>query len=292
MAPLVEPRMSRPQVSVIIPYYNEAEHLEACLRSLLGQRGLTLEILAIDDGSTDASPAIVARLAKAGRGRLRPLAQDHQGPGAARNLGARLARAPILAFIDADMTAAPGYLSKITAPIRSGKEDGTFVVDELVANPGNRWARAWTQAHGMPEGRRIPLDMPPRANTYRAIRRDKFLAAGGHHEERGVGEDEMDTRRVKPALAVPGAVLYHSNPASAEEVWLSARWFGRGNAAWVGGGRFLQLCFSHCLPRSVVAALWGGLKHRSFFYVRFKLIFDASVFIGLLQGRISGVKVR
>jgi glycosyltransferase involved in cell wall biosynthesis len=284
--------MKKPAVSVIIPYYNEAEHLEACLRSVLGQQGLDLEVLAIDDGSTDASPAIVARLARSSRGRLRAFVQAHQGPGAARNLGAREARAGILAFIDADMTAADGYLLKITAPIRARKEDGTFVVDELVANPENRWSRAWSRAHGLPPGRRLPLDMPRRADTYRAIRRDKFLAAGGHREDRGVGEDEMDTSKVKPALAVSGAVLYHANPASAQEVWLSARWYGRGKAVWVEDRVFWGLVLTHCLPRSVLAALWGAVKHRSLFYGAFKLIFDAAVSTGLWQGRLSGVKAR
>ena len=175
----------KPIVSVIIPYYNEAEHLQACLNSVLAQKGIALEVLCIDDGSTDASPAIVARMAKASKGRLRALQQDHQGPGAARNLGARHAKGDILAFIDADMSAAQGYLVAITAPIRAGKEDGTFVVDEMVSNASNRWSRAWSQAHGLPPERRLPLNMPRRANTYRAIRRDKFLVAGGQHENPG-----------------------------------------------------------------------------------------------------------
>lgn len=282
----------RPAVSVVIPYYNEAEHLEACLLSIMSQRGLSFEVLAIDDGSDDGSPAIVARLARASKGNLRALLQDHQGPGAARNRGAREAKGKILAFIDADMTAAPGYLLKITAPIRSGREDGTFVVDEMVANPQNPWSRAWSLAHGLPPERRLPLDMPRRANAYRAIRRDKFLAAGGHHEDRGVGEDAMDHPQLKPALAVPGAVLYHANPASAAEVWLSARWFGRGKAVWVPLDEFWGLCFTHCLPRSLAAALWGSLKHRSAFFAAFKLWFDAAVFAGLWQGRLLGTKAR
>jgi len=279
-------------ISVIVPYYNEAEHLEACLRSILAQRGSAFEVICIDDGSSDASPTIVARLAKASKGRLRALKQDHQGPGAARNLGARKAKGSILAFVDADMTAAPGYLTAITAPIRAGKEHGTFVVDELMSNASNPWSRAWSLAHGLPPERRLPVDMPRRANTYRAIRRDKFLAAGGHREDRGVGEDEMDSPQLKPGLAVPGAILYHANPASASEVWLSARWSGRGRAVWVPTAEFLRLLFTHCLPRSIVAALWGALKHRSFFFAGFKLYFDAAVFTGLWQGRLFGTKAR
>jgi glycosyltransferase involved in cell wall biosynthesis len=284
--------MTRPLLSVIVPYFDEAEHLEACLRSILVQRAPAFEVLAIDDGSGDASPAIVARLARSSKGRLRALAQDHKGPGAARNLGAREARGRILVFVDADMTAAPGFLARITAPIRAGKEHGSFVVDELVANPQNPWSRAWSQAHGLPPERRLPAGMPERANTYRAVRRDRFLAAGGHHEDRGVGEDEMDSRRLKPGLAVPGAVLYHANPGSAREVWLSARWYGRGKAVWVPAGTLLRLAWTHCPPRSLAAAFYGALRHRSAFFFAFKLLFDLAVCVGLVQGRLFGKLAR
>lgn len=282
----------RPTLSVIVPYYNEAEHLEGCLRSLLQQKGPAFEVLAIDDGSDDGSATIVARLARRSGGRLRALQQEHRGPGAARNLGAREARGRILVFVDADMLAAPAFLQKISAPIRAGKEDGTFVVDELVSNAGNPWSRAWSLAHKLPPERRLPINMPKRANTYRAIRKDKFLSAGGHHEDRGVGEDEMDTRKVKPGLAVPGAVLYHANPGSASEVWLSARWFGRGKAVWVPASELLRLAWVHSPLRSLVAALWGGLRHRSAFYVGFKLLFDLAVLSGLFQGRLLGKLAR
>ena len=139
----------------------------------------------------------------------------------------------------------------------------------------------------------LPANMSPRANTYRAVRHDGVLAAAATWAEQGVGEDELDTRHLKAALAVPGAVLFHANPASAEETWLSARWFGRGNAVWVSQGRFLRLLATHCLPRSLAAAAWGAVKHRSLFFACFKLLFDAAVFTGpLCQGRFRGLKAR
>lgn len=284
--------MTRPLVTVIVPFYNEAEHLAACLRSILAQRGVVFEVIAVDDGSDDASPQIVASLARRSRGRLQGLEQQHRGPGAARNLGARRARGRILVFVDADMVAAPGFLQRITAPIRAGREHGTFVVDELVSNAQNPWSRAWSRAHGLPPERRLPEGMPRRANTYRAILKSRFIAAGGHHEDRGVGEDEMDTRKVKPALAVPGAVLYHANPASADEVWLSARWYGRGKAVWVPGAELLRLLWVHNPLRSLAAALWGAWRHRSAFYLGFKLLFDLAVLTGLMQGRLFGKLAR
>lgn len=284
--------MIKPVISVVIPFYNEADHIGACLDSLVRQRGMAFEILLIDDGSTDKSPSIVATYVRRFKGKIRSFVQNHRGPGAARNLGARKARGRILTFVDADMVASTSYLSRITAPIRAGKEDGTFVVDELVSNANNPWSRAWSRAHGLPPERRLPVVMPRRANVYRAIRRDRFMEAGGQHENRGVGEDEMDTRKVKPSLGVRGAVLYHANPASLSEVWLSARWYGRGKAVWISPFHWLKLLWVHSPPRSVLAALWGALKFRSGFFFGFKLIFDAAVQVGLWQGRLLGKQAR
>lgn len=87
-----------PVISVIVPCYNAAAYVGAALDSLLAQQPAPLDIILIDDGSTDASPEIAAAYGQ----QLRYYRQDNQGIGAARNQGVRLARGDWLAFLDAD----------------------------------------------------------------------------------------------------------------------------------------------------------------------------------------------
>jgi glycosyltransferase involved in cell wall biosynthesis len=87
----------RPLVSVIIPVFNCDRYLGAAIRSVLAQTYHSLEIVAIDDGSTDRS-ADVARAFHA----VRYTHQAHAGLSAALNHGVRLARGRFLAFLDAD----------------------------------------------------------------------------------------------------------------------------------------------------------------------------------------------
>lgn len=89
------------KVSVIIPVYNAERHLEQCVRSVLSQTLRDIEILCVDDGSTDASPGILARLAREDA-RITVLTQKNAGAGAARNHGLRHARGEYLSFLDAD----------------------------------------------------------------------------------------------------------------------------------------------------------------------------------------------
>ena len=72
--------------SVIIPVYNSAAYLDDCLRSVLRQDDGGIEILLVDDGSADESPAILRRWAAADS-RVRVLRQEHGMQGRARNLG-------------------------------------------------------------------------------------------------------------------------------------------------------------------------------------------------------------
>ena len=91
-----------PRVSVVIPVYNAAATLAATVASVQAQSLTDWEALLIDDGSSDDSPAIMARLA-AGDARLRCLATaGRQGAGPARNAGIAAARGRYLAFLDAD----------------------------------------------------------------------------------------------------------------------------------------------------------------------------------------------
>jgi hypothetical protein len=89
---------ARPLVSVIVPVFNAAHMLPAAIASLLAQNYPKLEIIVVDDGSTDALTEAVASLSV----EVRFLRQANGGPAAARNLGIRAASGDLLAFLDAD----------------------------------------------------------------------------------------------------------------------------------------------------------------------------------------------
>lgn len=88
-------------VSVIIPVYNAEKHLEECIRSILSQTLREIEIICVDDGSTDSSAQILTRLSREDS-RLVIVRQENAGAGAARNHGIQLARGKYLSFLDAD----------------------------------------------------------------------------------------------------------------------------------------------------------------------------------------------
>lgn len=94
-------RRTEPVLSVVVPVYNVADYLPECLDSLLGQSLSALEVIAVDDGSTDGSAEILRARASKDR-RLRVITQANAGPGAARNRAVAEARGEFLTFCDGD----------------------------------------------------------------------------------------------------------------------------------------------------------------------------------------------
>jgi glycosyltransferase involved in cell wall biosynthesis len=94
-----------PLVSVIIPVYNGSRFLGDALRSVVRQEYPELEIIVVDDGSTDGSAQIATEFAG-----VRCFSQPNQGPGAARNAGIERARGEIVALLDQDDEWASGKL--------------------------------------------------------------------------------------------------------------------------------------------------------------------------------------
>lgn len=92
---------SPPVLSVIIPVYNVKNYLEPCLRSILGQSLKSLELLLIDDGSTDGSGLLCDELA-AQDSRVKVIHQKNKGLGAARNRGLEIASGKYISFVDSD----------------------------------------------------------------------------------------------------------------------------------------------------------------------------------------------
>lgn len=90
-----------PSISVILPIYNAEQYITDTLRSILNQTFTDIEIICIDDGSTDATPLLLERTAKEDR-RIAIHTQCNAGPGAARNTGLKYAQGDYIAMLDAD----------------------------------------------------------------------------------------------------------------------------------------------------------------------------------------------
>lgn len=94
-------RETHPDVTVVIPVYNSAEWLDDCLSSVLAQTGASLEVICVDDGSTDESPAVLKRYADRDP-RLTVLRQPNSGQSVARNRGLEEAAGRYVIFLDSD----------------------------------------------------------------------------------------------------------------------------------------------------------------------------------------------
>src|SRR3954469_22016354 len=90
-----------PAISVIMPAFDAAAYLHVAVESVLAQTFSDLELLIVDDGSTDGTVAVAERYA-ARDGRVRVLRQANAGPGPARNTGFRAPTGDIFAFLDSD----------------------------------------------------------------------------------------------------------------------------------------------------------------------------------------------
>lgn len=101
-----------PAVSVIIPVYNNEAHVEKCIRSVLNQSFHDLEILVINDGSTDHSGEILQRLGETDS-RIRLLDQENAGVAAARNRGLSAAGGEYVTFVDGDDYIAHDYIEHL-----------------------------------------------------------------------------------------------------------------------------------------------------------------------------------
>ena len=109
-----------PAVSVVIATYNRAELLPQTLDSVLEQRFTRHEVIVVDDGSTDATAAIVHGYGD----RVRYLYQENHGPSAARNLGVSYARGSWIAIQDSDDLCAPNHLESLYAYAKEHPECG------------------------------------------------------------------------------------------------------------------------------------------------------------------------
>lgn len=113
------PCADNPVISVIMPNFNGAQLISRSIDSVLLQTFRDLELIVVDDGSSDASVAVVNGVPDK---RVRLLQQDHGGVCAARNRGIDGARGKYIAFLDSDDTWAPTCLERLYAAISSAPD--------------------------------------------------------------------------------------------------------------------------------------------------------------------------
>lgn len=100
------------KVSVVIPVYNVEDYLRQCLDSVVNQTLGDIEIICVDDGSTDGSPAILAEYAAKDQ-RIKVIAHERSTAGVVRNVGLSVARGKYVAFFDSDDFIAPDALGEL-----------------------------------------------------------------------------------------------------------------------------------------------------------------------------------
>ena len=136
---------ARPLVSVIIPAYNAARFLRDAVASALGQTYEELEVVVVNDGSSDATAALAEQL-RSEDARVRLLHEENGGPSAARNAGMAAARGELLCFLDADDVFLPDKLERQVAflqffPACDLVYSDFYVGDEQL-NPISLWSRS------------------------------------------------------------------------------------------------------------------------------------------------------
>jgi glycosyltransferase involved in cell wall biosynthesis len=198
-------------LSVVIPAYNAARTLQQCLAALAGQTRPPLEIIVVDDGSTDDT----ASIAEAAPGVV-CIRQKNAGPATARNRGAVEAAGRWVVFTDADCVPEPDWLERLFAPVPPAGTAGVGG-SYTIANPGALLARV-IQAEIAARHARMagPVDFLGSFNV--AYRRELFMAIGGFDERfrQASGEDNDLAYRIHlqgGALHfVPEACVAHYHP--------------------------------------------------------------------------------
>jgi glycosyltransferase involved in cell wall biosynthesis len=119
-----------PLVSVVVTTYNQAEYIEGTLKSVFAQTYKPYEVVVVDDGSTDDTPARIALF----NDRIIYIRQNNQGVAGSRNTGIRKAKGEFIAFLDGDDLWEPEKLSVQVAAARSHPNSGFIAVDGVEFN--------------------------------------------------------------------------------------------------------------------------------------------------------------
>jgi hypothetical protein len=215
-----------PRVTAVIPVFNGQRFIATAIASLQRQTLADIEILVVDDGSTDETATIVAAIAAADP-RVRLLRQPRGGQAVANNLAEAHARAPLLAKLDADDVALPHRLAAQVQFLEDHPDHGVVASKAWLIDPEGR-------RHGVPGRATDPaaihahlfrFQSNPIVTSSAVLRRDLFRAVGGERACFGNCHD-LDLwlrlgRLTKIAAIDEPLVEYrvHADQVSLTQVW-------------------------------------------------------------------------
>lgn len=215
-APSTDGRADRPMVSVVVPVKDSIRTIEACLASIRAQTWAPLELVVIDNFSTDGTWEVVQRYA---------YHAEQAGPerSAQRNLGVERASGPWVLWIDADMELPPTIVERAMEAIEREGADGVFVPEVTVGDGYWTACRALERSCCIEE---IWVQSP------RLVRRDYLLETGGFLESLSGTEDaELRTRMIADGCAlawIPDLIVHDEGEMSLGFIWSKRYYYGRG----------------------------------------------------------------
>ena len=171
-------------VSVVLPTYDRADVLGDAIRSVLGQTYDDFELVVVDGGSDDATPAVVSSFAD---DRIRYFRRDErEGVSAARNAGVRRTDSEAVAFIDSDDRWRPEKLQRQVEALQEASENCGVVYTPITKRQGEPRRRGCVSGDVSEAVR--SLSVPTYTSTL-LVRREAFRDVGGFDEELGCFED-------------------------------------------------------------------------------------------------------
>ncbi|MBD7918929.1 glycosyltransferase family 2 protein [Cellulomonas sp. Sa3CUA2] len=223
-----------PSVSVVVPAYEEALLIGNCVESILRSDHPRLEVVCVDDGSSDGTYARMRELAAADP-RVHAIHQENAGKGAALNTGIAAARGDVLVLVDADGLFRPDTLTRLLRGFRSERV-GAVCGNDRPVNLDRVLTRLLSLISHVGTGlMRRALDvlgcMPVVSGNVGAFRRDVLEVVGPVRTDT-LGEDLELTWRVHRAgygvTFAPDALVFAESPSSVRGLWRQRVRWARG----------------------------------------------------------------
>lgn len=269
-------------ISVIVPAHNSVKTMKRCAESLLAQDYPSFEVIVVDDGSTDGTPAVLEMFKD--RPGFKTMRTQQGGPSRARNEALKLAAGEYVAFTDSDCIAEPQWLSRLAGKLEGDSSD--FNKYSVMGVGGDQKSPEDESAFGKSvnsflkklgfvadyvkdiKGQAVvETDHNPTCNVL--YKREVFDKVGVFDEKLWPGEDVDLDRRIKAAgyrlLYTPEAVVYHYRPADMN--------------------KYARMMYRYGKVQAVLVKRYGFFRKVQFVpfgLVLFALLYAAASFKGLL----------